>query len=203
MSCSKLELESDSEQEVHPNIDARSFRNWKRRQREEKKKKLEERLQEIESMQDPTEEDVQEKKKIEELLKPQYKCVGTDSFRTPSSSEKGDYVEELEYLIAHSDLNSFIELMNGNRIEMDELEHLILYNLAEQIKRGNDSAGFVLTKLSIYVRYAISHGKKFLSMLNAQLTDKNKMQQFDTDCLRDFEATKKNFLEYTSGSSQC
>lgn len=191
-----INLDSDSSEEVHPNIDERSYKNWKRQQREQKRKELEQRLQMINSLEHQTEETLQEREKLENLLKPQYKCIETESFRVPAENKDKDYIEELEYLVEHDDLNSFIELMDRNMIEMEELEYLILHNLAEQIKEGNEVGGLILTKLSLYAKYAISHGKGFLIKLNAQLTDKEKKRQFEIDCRKDFEETKKSFLEY-------
>ncbi|KMV65788.1 hypothetical protein M970_070590 [Encephalitozoon cuniculi EcunIII-L] len=193
--CSGIDLSSDEEEAVHPNIDERSYREWKRRQREERRKGLERRLEEINSSKELSEELAEEKREIERILKPSYVCFETESFRTPSGDAEKDYIQELEYLIAHNELGDFIELMDRCKIDMEEFEFLVLHNLAEQIKEGNDAGGLILSKVSLYVKYALSHGKEFLLKLRAQLTNKERKRQFEEDCKKDFQETKQIFLE--------
>ncbi|AFM98588.1 hypothetical protein EHEL_070610 [Encephalitozoon hellem ATCC 50504] len=192
---SGVNLDSDEEEAIHPNIDERSYKEWRRKQREQRRRELEQRLEEINSVENPSEEMIEERNEIERILKPSYVCLDTESFRTPSEDVEKDYIQELEYLIVHNELDSFIELMNRCKINMEEFEIVVLHNLAEQIKEGNDVGGLILSKISLYVKYALSHGKDFLLKLRAQLTNKEKKRQFEEDCRRDFEETKKAFLE--------
>lgn len=194
-SYSNIDLDSDSG-EIHPNIDERSYRNWRTRQREQRRRALEQRLEEICKVENPTGELLEEKVRIEEALKPQYRCVETESFRTPHRDKDRDYIHELEFLVEHNDLGSFIELMDRTEIEMEEFENLVLYNLTEQIKEGNDAGGVILSKLSLYVKYALSHGRDFLQRLNAQLTNRENRTRFEEECRTCFEETKKSFLEF-------
>ncbi|ADM11822.2 uncharacterized protein Eint_070580 [Encephalitozoon intestinalis ATCC 50506] len=192
---SGVSLESDEEEKIHPNIDEKSYKEWKRRQRELKRKELERRLEEINSVEFPSKELAEEREEIEKILKPSYVCLGTESFRTPSSNEEKDYIQELSHLIVHNELDNFIELMDQCKIDMEEFEVVVLHNLAEQIKEGNDAGGLILSKISLYVKYALSHGKEFLLKLRAQLTNKERRRQFEEDCRKDFEETRRMFLE--------
>lgn len=196
-----INLDSDSSEEMHPNIDERSYKNWKRQQREQSRRALAQRLEEINAAEARTTEMLQEKERIEEMLQPQYRCFETGSFRMRENESESDYIAELEHLVEHSDLGSFIALMDSRRIEMEKLEDLILHNLAEQIKEGNDAEGLVLSRLSVYAKYALSHGREFLQKLNAQLTDRQKRAAFEADCRRDFEETKRSFLAHFSAQS--
>lgn len=192
---SGINLDSDEEEVIHPNIDEKSYKEWMRRQREQKRRELEQRLQEINSVSEPGEEMIEEKNEIERILKPSYVCLGTESFRIPSEDSEKDYIQELEFLIVHNELDNFIELMSQSKINMEKFEVVVLHNLAEQIKEGNDVGGLILSKISIYAKYALSHGKDFLLKLRAQLTNKEKKKQFEEDCRKDFEETKRMFLK--------
>ncbi|KAH9411155.1 putative Cdc37 chaperone [Ordospora pajunii] len=187
-------LESDDDEEVHPNIDEKSFREWRRQQRQQKREELQKRLDEINAI-DTHDENVEaEKKEIQEILKPRYVCVDSGSFTISESQEERDYSAELEHLVRNCSLDSFITMMDTKIIDMEEFECLVLHNLAEQIKEGNDFGGVILSKLSLYVRYARSHGREFLEKLRAQLTNARLKRQFEEDCAKDFEETKKMFL---------
>lgn len=192
---SRIDLDSD-DGDVHPNIDEKSYREWRRRQKEQARHELEKRLLEISAVEAPSEELADERRRIEDALRPSYVCVETASFRTPSGTQEKDYVPELEHLIRHSDLDSFIELMERREIDMEDFECLVLHNLAEQIKERNDAGGLILSRISLYTKYALSHGKEFLLRLRAQLTNKEKKRLFEEDCRKDFEETKRAFLQH-------
>ncbi|TBU14840.1 hypothetical protein CWI41_080590 [Ordospora colligata] len=187
-------LESDDDEEVHPNIDEKSFREWRRQQRQQKRAELQKRLDEINAIDTHDEEIEAEKKELQDILKPRYVCVDSGSFTIPEPQEERDYSSELEHLVQNCTLDNFISIMNTKVIDMEEFECLVLHNLAEQIKEGNDFGGVILSKISLYVRYARSHGREFLEKLRAQLTNAKIKKQFEEDCIRDFEETKQMFL---------
>jgi hypothetical protein len=188
------DLESDSSSDIHPNIDKRSYKNWKKQQKEARRLELESRLEELRGMENPTKETEKEKEEIERLLKPLYVDVGEGSFRTVTDEDEDSYTNELCHLINNDSLEDFIELMERKHINLGQFEELVLLNLSSNIKEGNDELGLLFSKFALYIKYARLHGSGFVLRLSRELSDKNKTRQFEEDVEKHYLEAKNAIL---------
>lgn len=187
---------SESSEEIHPNIDEKSYKDWKRQMRKEEKTKNKERLNVLNQKSQLTQEEVEERNYLVEILKPKYKTKNEDSFRTSEQQvvEEDDYTNVLIKLIDDPTLDNLIDILDKNNVNVNRLEDEILYNLSENIKEGNDEVGIILSKLSLFVGYLKSAGRSVLEKLSNELKIPDKMKNFNKDVLIYYEESKTAIL---------
>jgi hypothetical protein len=158
----KLEDLTDSEEEIHPNIDTKSFRKFVKKEREI-------RLEELKSKPDLNEN---EKKELEKLIYkslPVLNDISEDNFRTCTATEPedADYSEDLSNLInlKNFTIDYFVEYLDQKSINLTTFENLIDINSIECIKTGNDEVGEILCKISLCTKWAREFGKQYLLKL--------------------------------------
>jgi hypothetical protein len=194
-------LDSDSSDDIHPNIDKRSYKIWKQQQKEARKQQLEKRLHELEGYGTLTEEQLEEKEELERLLTPLYVDMAEDSFRTVTMEDEDSYTGELCHLINNDTLDGFIELMERRHINLDRFEELVLLNLSSFIKDGNDEIGLRFSRLALYTKYAKLHGKEFIVRLSRELTNRRKMKQLEDDIEKHYLESKNAILALYKNTS--
>lgn len=148
---------SNSDEEIHPNIDTKSYRKFIKAQRET-------RLNELRSKETLSESEKKELEALEYKFLPVDKDVSEDSFRT-SKEEEVDYSDQLIHLLSNDSVESFIELMDRSNINLDAFEDLIYLNLIEYIKDGNDEVGLLLCKIGLFARWAREFGRAYMFKL--------------------------------------
>jgi hypothetical protein len=79
-------------------------------------------------------------------------------------------------------------------LDLDDFEEFVLYNLSENIKEGNDEAGLGIAKISLFIKYAKSHGRRFFIGLEEGLKDKAKKELFESECLNHYLEAKQLIL---------
>ncbi|KAF7683641.1 hypothetical protein TCON_1154 [Astathelohania contejeani] len=193
------DVSSASSEEVHPNIDERSFKKWKTEQKKMERKRKIQRIQEIEAL-PSTPELEEERLRLIEEIKPKIRevCPAQTTFGSEIKKElpkeknddEIDYSNELEFLINYNEVEDFIELLdNRPTLDINKFEEFVLFNLSANIKEGNDEAGVIISKISIYVKYAKEHGKTFLmTLMNSLNSSKERKNNFIKEC-------KKHYLE--------
>ena len=191
----EIEL-SDSSSEIHPNIDERSYKNWKRQQRQQEKQKLKNRETELKSLKILTEEQQKELSNIQSQLEPKYVVVEDDNnFKTSTEKLSDiDFCDELSELVKDSSINKFLEIVDENKINLDQFEEFVLYNLSENIKEGNDDAGLILCRLSLLTGYFRNQGSDMMMKLQYELKDIKKKEKFDQELKDYYEQSKKAIL---------
>ncbi|KAK6089413.1 hypothetical protein P3W45_001550 [Vairimorpha bombi] len=195
---------SESSEEIHPNIDEKSYKNWKRQMRKEEKAKNKDRLNVLNQKIQLTQEEIEERDYLIDVLKPKYVTKKEDSFRTsePQLSEEDDYTNILIDLIDDPTLDNLIYVLDKNNINVNRLEDEILYNLSENIKEGNDEVGIILSKLSLFLGYLKNAGRSVLEKLNNELKIPEKMKTFNKDVLVYYEESKTAILNLNSEESK-
>ncbi|KAF9763734.1 hypothetical protein NGRA_1084 [Nosema granulosis] len=187
---------SDSSSEVHPNIDKKSYKNWKRQMAANHKKELKARYEEL-SKKDALEEDEkQEMEKLQHLLTPKYVSVNEGGFRVSKEDNNydQDYVDELLEMLRDSSLENFISVVSSNKIDLNVFEDYVLYNLSENIKEGNDDVGFKLSKISLFLGYVKNNGSLLVSRLCDELKNPEKLELFENDVKKYYDASKNAIL---------
>lgn len=197
----ELILSSDSDDFNHPNIDKKSFIDFKRRQKAELKQQKAKRLEEINILlQKKFDENlVKEKEQLEFDLKE--KITEKESQMLINSKEEPEMEEERLFQVIIDalncrDLGEFVTFLDNNMdINLEYLEQQILYNLSEAIKEGNDDLGMDFSRISVYIKYALKEGRNFMIKLMMALNDENKRKLFDEECLMCYEEAKRMILD--------
>ncbi|WUR05103.1 uncharacterized protein VNE69_12088 [Vairimorpha necatrix] len=195
-STESVELSSSSE--IHPNIDEKSYKNWKRETRKNEKRELKEKLKILKNIQNPTEQQKIEKENLEKMLKPQFTVKSEDSFRTGNDQEieiKKDVGDILVELLENQSLEYFSDTINKNRTSLNDLEELILYNLSENIKEDNDEMGLILSQMCLLMAYFNTHGKGQLDKLIIELKIPDKKKEFIKEIQRYYQESKDAILK--------
>lgn len=177
---------SDSEEDVHPNICARSYHRFRR---EERKLRLEE-LRSLEKSGRLTQEEEKEKRELEYKSLPIAREIPEDSFKIAGENEPTDYSEELIWLLNNRDISCFMKLLDEKSINMNDLEDLIYYNLSNAIKEGEDDMGYEFCRLSLMVRWTKAYGRQYLLRMMDLGEDK-----FTEAYNSQYEESKKAILE--------
>lgn len=157
-----LEDVTDSDEEVHPNIDIKSYRKFIKEQRAM-------RFEELKSKEKLTEKELKELEELEYKSLPVVKDVSENSFRTSNDDESTmeDYSEDLEVLIRCFSICAFIEYLEKKHVNLNVLEQLVDLNIVECIKDKNDEIGMILSKIGLCVKYAKDFGKSCLNKICA------------------------------------
>lgn len=150
---------TDSEEEVHPNIDTRSYRKFVKAERRK-------RLEELRAKKTLTEEETKELEKLEYKHLPVAVEVPENSFRTSKESPAPeDHACDLVNILNSSDIRSFIEYLDSTLINLEKLEELVYFNLSESIKEGKEEFGLELCKVGLMVKWARELGRPYLLKL--------------------------------------
>lgn len=174
-------IDISSSSEIHPNIDERSYKNFKRQRKMEERRKLKEKLNILKAKNNPTEKDTKELNNLIEVLEPKYK-ITEDSFRVAFETvEEADCNEILVKILEDRNLENFSDLVSKSNVNVDNLEELILYNLSESIKEDNESIGLLLSKICLFLGYYKLHGKRMLDKLIDELKIPYKSEIFEED----------------------
>ncbi|RVD91273.1 hypothetical protein TUBRATIS_22820 [Tubulinosema ratisbonensis] len=194
------ELESSSE-EIHINIDRKTWSKLKKNQKEEKKKLLQEELTSLENKSNKTKEDLKRMDEISHKLKPKFVEVDSSTFTCEKGSicDQGnstvvDFLQPLLFLMTHNSLTDFINLIDDNNYDLSVFEEFCLYNLAENIKSKNEAEAKILSKIALYFKFSIQNGKSFVKKLNASLGDEKILAQFEKEVEEFYLTCKESIL---------
>lgn len=146
---------TDSEEEVHPNIDSKSFHRFRREERRI-------RLAELREKSELTAEEEREKAVLEYKSLPIAVEASEPEFRVSKEIASADCSDELIWLLENSDVGSLIKLLDSRVVNLDGLEEIIYFNLSEAIKEGDDELGYTLCRLGLLVHWANSYGRSYL-----------------------------------------
>ena len=155
-----LEDLTDSEEEIHPNIDTKSFRKFIKKERSL-------RMEELKAKSNLTAEEDKELQNLIYQSLPIVKDVSEDTFRTVSENDMEDYSEDLSNLMNQNTftINYFVEYLDKKTINLSHFEKLIDINIIECINTGNDEVGVLLSKIAMCTKWAREYGKKYLLRL--------------------------------------
>lgn len=187
-----LDSDIDTDEEVHPNIDKKSWMKLRREQKRMEKQKKVARLEEIESMGNPPELE-NERDALVRDLSPRVR--ETTSSTATSKPIEIDYTEHLLYLLEHNTVNEFNTYMENNLLCLDEFEEVALLSMSQNIKEGNENGARLLSKISLYLKYARMHGKIFMKRLAEGLRNESHMASFEEECESHFQDCKRVILE--------
>lgn len=197
----KLELSSESDDCDHPNIDKRSFIAYKRAQKEHKKKVKRDKLEQLKisrkSVSNNEELTIIDKEiaklefELDEKIKETESCT---TFSAPVIEEEDKYVNDLCFLLNNNTLSDFIDYLDRKQVNLNDFEDIVLHNLSENIKEGNDEIGLDLARLSLFVKYAKNEGRGFLTALCVTIKDKEKNKLLEEECKNHYERAKEAIL---------
>lgn len=197
----KLELSSDSDAFDHPNIDKRSLIAYKRAEKEQKRKLKQERLEQLNKLIENTTDSIEldnYKKEANELERNLNKALKeTESctvFSEPVQNSEDKYISDLMYLLNNNTIEHFIQYLDHNNTDLQFFEDLVLFNLSENIKENNDEIGLDLTRISLYVKFAKSNGRAFLTELCKSFRDERKKELFEEECKDHYKRAKEAIL---------
>lgn len=156
-----LEDFTDSEEEVHPNIDSKSYRKFIKEQRVI-------RFEELKAKSNRTLKEQKEFEELEYKSLPVVKDVSENSFRTSKDDESTveDYSDDLSILINCFTVKFFIDFLEKKSINLSVFEDLVDLNIVECIKCGNDEIGVLLCKIGLCTKWAKDFGKSCLLKLS-------------------------------------
>ena len=147
---------SDSDEEVHPNIDAKSYHRFVR---EENKRRLEF----LRSKTELTPSELKEKEKLEYKNLPVLVEINEgETFRKSEDLENIDYSEDLLWLLNNSEIKDLLDLLDRKTIGLEKFEDLIYYNLSESIKEGDDDMGWSLCRIGLLIKWIREFGKGYM-----------------------------------------
>ena len=194
-----LDSDVDSDEEVHPNIDRKSWLKLRREQRRIEKQKKIARLRELEVLGDcPAIQE--EKKRLIEELTPKIREAASSS--ATSNPVETDYTEHIFFLVGHNTIQDFNRYMEKNIFSPEELEDVVLLSLSENIKASNNDGARILSKISLYIKYAKIHGKVFMKRLEEGLRDQERMRMFEQECETHFQECRGAVLGLKSAAEQ-
>lgn len=167
---------TDSDEEFHPNIDTKSYRNFIKERRKE-------RLGILRSKEVLSEEELNEKRELEYKELPVAQVV-EDSFRLSGKQEitEDALAGQLVTAMNNSSVNSFINFLDSTPVALHEMETIIYLNLNNCIKEENKEVGVVLSKLSLLTKWALEFGREYLVSLvsREQLVDNMAQEYYDS-----------------------
>jgi hypothetical protein len=172
---------SDSDEEIHKNIDTKSYRKFI-------KEKRAQRFEELKSKNTLSQEETKELQELEYKLLPVDKDVSENSFRTSKEDEGVDYSDDLIMIFHNNTVKYFVEYMDRKRINLEAFEDLIYLNLSEAIKNGNDDLGFEFCKMGLMARWTREYGRGFICKFMNSEEKMNEMTQ------EHYEESKKALL---------
>lgn len=150
---------TDSEEEVHPNIDTRSYRKFIKEDRKR-------RLAELRSKDKLSEEETRELERLEYKHLPVAVEIPENSFRTSKESlVPEDYARDLVNILNNSSIRSFIGYLDSTLVNLEKLEELVYFNLSESIREENEEFGLELCKVGLMVKWARDFGRSYLLRL--------------------------------------
>lgn len=187
-----LESLSDSDEEIHPNIDTKSYRKFIKEQRSI-------RLEELRAKKVLTVEESKELKELEYKLLPVVVEIPEDTFRLGSKIKKefveeivnfnnkndfvsemdnsGDknpeiedfedermmeYANDLENLLNNNNVKFFIDFLDSKQLDLDLFEELVYFNLSSLIKENEDEIGLEVCKIGLMTKWAREYGRSYL-----------------------------------------
>lgn len=162
---------SDSETEVHPNIEAKSFHRFMREERRR-------RLDELRAMPSLTPAEEKERADLE------YRCLPVDaevkeetSFCMASNSKKDvDYASCLVSLLENPTIDRFIAVLDTEDIDLRLFEEYVLMNLSSAIKDGDDEFGHALCRLGLLLNWASTYGRGYI--MNIEKNGEDKLAEY-------------------------
>ena len=180
----KLEDLSDSDEEIHPNIDTKSYRKFIKDLRET-------RFEELKSKENLTIEEHKELETLEYKFLPVVKEVSESSFRISKESKSAleDYSEDLGIMINLFTVDFFIDYIDKKKIKLKVFEELVDLNLIEQIKCDNDEIGLILCKIALCTRWLIEFGSAMLVKIGSN------QDKFEKIIQEHYKSSKKAILE--------
>ncbi|KAL0265902.1 UNVERIFIED_CONTAM: hypothetical protein PYX00_011619 [Menopon gallinae] len=194
-----LDSDIDSDEEVHPNIDKKSWLRLRREQRRLEKQRKAERLREIESMGCPPEMEEERAALADELCPRVKEKTSSEAISKPIDI---DYTEHLLYLLEHNTVSDFNAYIESNLLCLESFEEVTLLSLSQNIKDGNDNGARLLSKIALYLKYARLHGKEFMRRLAEGLQKESYMTSFEEECECHFQDCKRVIAEMSSEESQ-
>lgn len=182
-----LEDLSDSDEEIHPNIDTRSYRKFIKEQRAL-------RLQELKSKENLTFEEQKELEELEYKTLPVVKEAEESSFRVSKENESSaeDYSEDLCIMINLFTLEFFLDYFDRKNINLNVFEELVDLNTVEYIKCENDEIGLILCKIGLCTKWLKEFGKGILIKFS------QRENKFDVIAQEHYEMLKKAILKLNS-----
>lgn len=205
----RITLSDDSEdEEIHPNVDERSFRRWRREEREGKRREMEERLQQFRKMEGREgEEGVQEEiQKLEHSLRQRvYDTEKSGTITNPADIKlgleefrdiEGDVEEKIFAAITKtSDIAEYVAcLRTFSPLQYPTIEDFLLLNMSENIKEGNDEAGLRLCRFSLIVKYLIEFKEEGFAVLGRMVSTEKKAL-FNEESLNSYRQSKEAILK--------
>ncbi|KAI5151026.1 hypothetical protein ENBRE01_1849 [Enteropsectra breve] len=149
---------TDSEEEIHPNIDARSYHKFRREQNKS-------RLEYLRTKDELTESEKKEKEKLERKELPMTVEVPMDTFRASKALDERDYTSEIIYLLENRDVGSFMRLLEDGNIDLERLCDTVYYNLSTAIKEGDDATGYDLCRIGLLIEWTQAYGKTYIQKI--------------------------------------
>ncbi|KAM0674791.1 hypothetical protein GVAV_001610 [Gurleya vavrai] len=104
-------------------------------------------------------------------------------------------IEIVLNLLNNNSIDEFIEIIDKTKINLESMQDFILFNLSEQIKEGNDEIGIDMTRLSLYIKYAIEKGRSFVLQLRDALLFGDKKKCFEIEVEEHYKASKIAILK--------
>lgn len=144
-----------SEEEIHPNIDTKSYRKFIKETRLQ-------RLNVLKSKKHLSQEETKELQELEYKFLPVDKEVSEESFRTSKEDTEVDYTDDLLCIVHNNTVRHFIDYMDEKVINLEVFEELVYLNISEMIKAENDEIGFELCKIGLMARWAREFGRHYL-----------------------------------------
>lgn len=187
-----FELSSESDELAHPNIDKKSLIEFKRAEKQRRRKVKEETLQYLLDNNGDNEEINKLKFELSEKVEAtSERMVIGDRELEPRDK---DILVHIAYLLNHANINDFVHFMDSNNVCLEVLEDNVLYNLSECIKSGHDDVGLDFARISLYIKCAKQDGGNTIRKL-AKDMDKNGMMKLDTECKLYYEDAKQEILK--------
>lgn len=160
-----LETLSNSDEEIHPNIDTKSYRKFIKDLRAT-------RLEELRSKASLTAEEQKELDELEYKSLPVDEEVSEDSFRVSKDDSDEDYTDDLILIFHNNNPSYFLWHVQRKCVKLEKFEELVYLNLSEAIKNGDDEWGLELCKMGLMSRWVREFGPGYLMMFNSKSSQK-------------------------------
>ena len=145
---------TDDEEEVHKNIDSKSYHKFIREQ-------CWNRLEFLRTKESLTDEEKKEKDKLEYKFLPVDIDLSESTLRT-SKEESIDCSDDLIHILCNDSIKSIVEFLDSKIIYLEQLEDLTYFNLSEAIKNGDDRLGYDLCRIGLILKWAREYGRGYL-----------------------------------------
>ncbi|KAK1347334.1 Cdc37 N terminal kinase domain-containing protein [Hamiltosporidium tvaerminnensis] len=196
-----IQLSSDSNEEVHPNIDKKSYHRYMKALREQKKEEKRKRIIELDQMistelsNTKKQEFLEERNKLNEEIQPRIRDVSDNVFSFGTKQKQEIEPEDLLMkLLNMQAMSEFSDIMNNHIVNIEEFEEFVLYNLSENIKIGNDEAGFYLSRIVILIKYLKEHGDRFIAVFTDKFKNQKSQELFDKECQMYYNSAKEAII---------